>query len=70
MIDPSKEGILHGAIIASSKVGNISYFLPASQIFAEIQAKWGNETSADEMLASVNTIPSTVSSQAEVPVER
>ena len=64
----SEEGILHGIIVASSRVSNMSYLVPASNIVEEIKANWGEEIeSADQILPLEGTEISTLHLQAGIP---
>lgn len=64
----SEEDILHSIIVASSKVGNVSYLLPAFNILEDIKSKWRDEIgSADQVLPTEYTETSAAHLQADIP---
>ena len=55
VLDAESKGVLHAIIAATSKVNNISYILPASNIFDDIKASWKAEVQhSDGLLSTAN----------------
>lgn len=68
-MDAETEGILHGIIAASSEVNNVSYVLPASNIFDDIKASWKAEVRpSDRLLPTANVESSMLDLEADVPI--
>lgn len=65
----SEGAVLHGVIVASSKVSHISYILPASNIFEDIKTRWGDEIHpTDQILSIYNAETSTTHLSTDIPV--
>ncbi len=67
-MDAESKGVLHGIIAASSKVNNISYILPGSNIFDDIKASWKAEVQhSDCLLPTANIGFSMLDLEDDVP---